>query len=114
MFITSGTQKISVQQLGLFSFPVYFNFITLREVDRLRALENRVLRRIFEFKRDEVAGDGEICIKMNSVLCTLHQLLLGSLGKIRSEYKKPLGRPRRRLEDNIKMDLREICFGGWI
>jgi hypothetical protein len=27
------------------------------------------------------------------------------------EGKRPLGRPRRRLEDNIKMDLQEV--GGW-
>jgi hypothetical protein len=26
----------------------------------------------------------------------------------KSESKRPLGRPRRRWEDNIKMDLREI------
>jgi hypothetical protein len=32
------------------------------------------------------------------------------------EGKRPLGRPRRRWEDNIKMDLREIEWGGmdWI
>jgi hypothetical protein len=32
------------------------------------------------------------------------------------EGKRPLGRPRRRWEDNIKMDLREIGWGGmdWI
>jgi len=32
------------------------------------------------------------------------------------ERKKPLGRPRRRLEDNIKMDLQEVGCGGldWI
>jgi hypothetical protein len=32
------------------------------------------------------------------------------------EGKRPLGRPRRRLEDGIKMDLREIGLGGvdWI
>jgi hypothetical protein len=32
------------------------------------------------------------------------------------EGRKPLGRPRRRWEDNIKMDLREIGCGGadWI
>jgi hypothetical protein len=32
------------------------------------------------------------------------------------EGKKPLGRPRRRGEDNSKMDLREIGWGGmdWI
>jgi hypothetical protein len=30
--------------------------------------------------------------------------------------KRPLGRPRRMWEDNIKMDLREIVWGGmdWI
>jgi hypothetical protein len=32
------------------------------------------------------------------------------------EGKKPLGRPRRRWKDGIRMDLREIGFGGvdWI
>jgi hypothetical protein len=32
------------------------------------------------------------------------------------EGKRPLGRPRRRWEDNIKMDLKEIGWGGidWI
>jgi hypothetical protein len=30
--------------------------LTLREEDRLRVFENRVLRRIFEPKRDEVTG----------------------------------------------------------
>jgi hypothetical protein len=34
----------------------------------------------------------------------------------RSEGRRPLGRPRCRWEDNIKMDLREIGFGDvdWI
>jgi hypothetical protein len=34
----------------------------------------------------------------------------------RPEGKRPLGRPRRRWEDNIKMDLREIVIDGanWI
>jgi len=32
------------------------------------------------------------------------------------EGKRPLGRPRRRWEDNIKVDLQEVGFGGmdWI
>jgi hypothetical protein len=43
------------------------------------------------------------------------------MGKERSVYrllvrkregKRPLGRPRRRWEDNIKMDLREIGIDG--
>jgi hypothetical protein len=30
----------------------------------------------------------------------------------KQEGEKPLGRPRRRLVDNIKLDLREIRWGG--
>jgi hypothetical protein len=32
------------------------------------------------------------------------------------EGKRPLGRPRRKWEDNIKMDLQEVGYGGmdWI
>jgi hypothetical protein len=34
----------------------------------------------------------------------------------RPEWRRPLGRPRHRWEDNIKIDLREIGFGDvdWI
>jgi hypothetical protein len=41
----------------------------------------------------------------------IYRVLVG-----RSEGKRPLGRPRRRWEDNIKMDLREIGIDGanWI
>jgi hypothetical protein len=37
-----------------------------------------------------------------------YKLLVG-----RSEGKRPLGRPRRRWLDNIKMDLIEIGWAGW-
>ena len=36
-----------------------------------------------------------------------HRVLVG-----KPEGKKPLGRPRRRWEDNIKMDLQEVGGGG--
>jgi hypothetical protein len=36
-----------------------------------------------------------------------YRVLVGML-----EVKRPLGRPRRRWEDNIKMDLREIGIDG--
>jgi hypothetical protein len=41
----------------------------------------------------------------------VHRVLVSS-----PESKRPLGRPRRRWEDNIKMDLREIGIDGtnWI
>jgi hypothetical protein len=43
---------------------------------------------------------------------------VGRIGRsgLKSEGKRPLGRSRRRWEDNIKMDRREIRWGGmdWI
>jgi hypothetical protein len=37
----------------------------------------------------------------------VHRVLVG-----KSEGKEPLERPRRRWQDGIKMDLREIGYGG--
>jgi hypothetical protein len=37
----------------------------------------------------------------------VHRVLVG-----KPEGRRPLGRPRRRLEDNIKMDLQEVGGGG--
>jgi hypothetical protein len=41
----------------------------------------------------------------------VHMVLVG-----KPEGKRPLGRPRRRWEDNIKMDLQEVggCRGDWM
>jgi hypothetical protein len=41
----------------------------------------------------------------------VYRILVG-----KAEGKRPLGRPRRRWVENIKMDLREIAWGGidWI
>jgi hypothetical protein len=41
----------------------------------------------------------------------MYKVLVG-----KPEGKRPLGRPRRRLEDGIRMDVREIGLGGvdWI
>jgi hypothetical protein len=101
--------------------------------------ESRVLRRIFGPKRDEVIGgwrklhNEELhnlygspsiirIIKSRRMRWARHVALVGDkrnayrilVGK--PEGKRPLGRPRRRWEDNIKMDLREIGWGGmeWI
>jgi hypothetical protein len=32
---------------------------------------------------------------------------------VRPEGRRPLGRPRHRWEDNIKMDLEEVGWGAW-
>ena len=38
----------------------------------------------------------------------MYRVLVG-----KPEGKRPLGRPRRRWEDNIKMDLKEVGCGGY-
>jgi len=38
----------------------------------------------------------------------VHRVLVGN-----PEGKRPLGKPRRRWEDNIKMDLQEVGGGRW-
>jgi hypothetical protein len=48
--------------------------MTLREEHRLRVFENRVLRRIFGLKRDEVTGGGENCITRSFVIYTLRRV----------------------------------------
>ena len=107
--------------------------LTLREEHRLGVFENRVLRRIFGPKRDGVKEwrklhNGEL----NDLYCSpnilrviksrrmrwaghvarmeegrgVHKVLVG-----KPEGNRPLGRPRRRWEDNIKMDLEEVGRG---
>jgi hypothetical protein len=113
--------------------------LTLREEHRLRVFENRVLRRIFGPKRDEVTRgwrklhNEELrglysspsivrVIKARKMRWAGHVLRMGEVRGAynilvgRPEWRRPLGRPRRTWEDNIKMDLREIGFGDvdWI
>jgi hypothetical protein len=51
--------------------------LTLREEHGLRVLENRVLRRIFGPKRDEVTGEWRKLHSEELQICTHHQILLG-------------------------------------
>jgi hypothetical protein len=113
--------------------------LTLTEELRLRVFENRVLRRIFGPKRDEVTGgwrklhNEELhglysspsivsVIKARRMRWAGH---VARMGEVRSAYnilvgrpegRRPLRRPKRRWEDNIELDLREIGFGDvdWI
>jgi hypothetical protein len=48
----------------------------LREEWRLRAIENKVLRRIFGAKRDEVTGEWKRLYNEEFMLCT-HQISFG-------------------------------------
>jgi len=100
--------------------------------------ENRVLRGIFGPNRDEVAGEWRelyneelddlycspnigLVIKSRRIRWVGHVARMGERSVYRvlvgkPEGQRPLGRPRHRREDNIKMDLQEVeCEGmDWI
>ena len=109
------------------------------EERRLKVSESRVLRRVFGPKRDEVTGEGRKLhneelndlyslpnivrvVKSRRIRWAGHVARMGEdrgvhrvlVGK--PEGKRPLGRPRRRWEDNIKMDLQVVGGGrgGWM
>jgi len=110
--------------------------LTLREECRLKVSENRVLRRIFGPRRDEVTGEwrklhneelNDLYSSPNifrviksrrmrwrgHVVCMadrrgIYRILVG-----KPEGKRPLGIPSRRWEDNIKMDLQESGMWGY-
>jgi hypothetical protein len=104
--------------------------VDIEEERRLRVFVNRMLRRVFGPKRDEVTGE---CRKLhNEELSDLYSLPniarvvksrrmrwaghVARMGEGRDVHRvlvgKPEGRgPRRRWEDNIKMDLQEVGGG---
>ena len=113
--------------------------LTLREERKLRAFENMVLRRIFGPTRDEVTGEWRRLhneelsdlysspnivrvIKLRRMRWAGHVARMENgrgayrvlVGK--PEVKRPLGRPRSRRVDNIRMDLQEVGYGSvdWI
>jgi len=108
--------------------------LTLREESRPRVFENRVLRRAFVSKTDVVTGEWRKLhneelsdlyslpnivrvVKSRGMRWAGHVARMGegiSVHRIvvgKTEGKRPLGRPRRRWEDNIKMDLQGVGGG---
>ena len=110
--------------------------LPLREECRPREVENRVLRRIFGPKRYENwdwSHNEELHSSYRSpnIFRVIKSIRLRWAGHVarteegRSAFKmltgkptgkRPLGRPRRRCEDNIRMDLQEIGInaGNWV
>jgi hypothetical protein len=108
----------------------------LRQEHRLSVFENRVLRRIFGPKSDEVTGEWRKLhneelpglyssptivqvIKLRRMRWAGHVARMGEgKGMYRvlvggPEGKRPLGRPRYRWEDNIQMMFRKWYMGVW-
>jgi hypothetical protein len=108
--------------------------LTLKDERRLGVFENRVLRRVFGPKRDEVTGEwrkvhneelSDLYFLPNIVRVVKSRRMrwAGHVARIgegrgvcrvlvgKHEGRRPLGRPRHRWEDNIKMDLREVGGG---
>jgi len=105
----------------------------------LKVLENRVLRRIFGARRNEVTGEWRKLhneelndlyssptivrvIKSRRMRWAGYVERMGDRRGVfrvlvrKPEGKRPLGRPRRRWEDTNKMNLQEVGRGGmdWI
>ena len=97
--------------------------------------EKRVLRRVFGSKRDEVTGEWRKLHKEErrdlyslpnivQVVKSRRMRWAGHVARVgegrgvhrflvgKPEGKRPLGRSRRRWDDNIKMDLREVVGDG--
>ena len=113
--------------------------LKLREESKLRVFENMVLRRIFGPRRDEVTGEwrrlhneelSDLYCSPNIVRVINSRRMrwaghVARTGEERGVYRvlvgkpdgrRPLGRPRRRWVDNIRMDLQEVGCGymDWI
>jgi hypothetical protein len=131
------TYKIIILPVVLYGCEILS--LTLREEHRLRVFENRVLRRIFGPKRDEVAGlwrklhneelhglySSPSIIKVIKARRMRWAGNVALMGEVRGAYnilvgrpegRRPLRRHRRKWEDSIKLDLMEVGFGNvdWI
>jgi hypothetical protein len=94
--------------------------LTLREEDRLRVFENRVLRRIFGPKRDKVTWEWRRLHNEELMMCSSANIRrmrwarhVACMGDRRGAYSVMVGRPQgnrslersgHRWEDNIKKD----------
>ena len=99
--------------------------LTLREERKLRVFENMVLRRIFGPRRDEVRGEwrrlhNEELIDLYcspNIVRVIKSRRMRWAGQVACMGEErgcigscwgPLGRPRHRWVDNIRMDLQEV------
>jgi hypothetical protein len=108
--------------------------LTLRKKRRLKVFENRMLRRVFGTKRDEVTGEwrklhneelNDLYFLPSIVRVVKSRRMrwgghVERMGEDRGVYrvlvgkpegKRPLGRPRHRWEGNITMELQEVGGG---
>ena len=127
--------KITILPVVLYGCEILS--LTVKKGRRLKVFENRVLRRIFAPKRDEVTKEWRKLhneelndlytspkivrvIKLRRMKWPGHVTCMGKRRGVcrilvgKPEGKGPLERLRCRLEDNNKTDLQEMGFGVWI
>jgi len=78
--LLSKNLKIKIHRIIILRVVLYgcgIWSLTLREERRMRVFENRVSRRIFGPRRDEVRGEGKNCILRSLMICIPHQILFG-------------------------------------
>ena len=115
--LLSENIKVKIQRTIILPVVLYgceTRSLRLREERRLRVFENRVLRKIYGTKKDEVIGEWRslhniIRVMKSRMRWTGHVARVGRgayrvlVGKL--EGKRPLATSRSRWEDNIKMHL---------
>jgi len=138
------SENLKIKIYRIIILPVFLcgcetSSLTLREERSLKVFENRVLRREFGLKRDEITGEWRKLhneefsdlyslpnfvrvVKSRRMRWAGHVARMGE-GRVvqrvlvgNPKGKRPLGRPRRRWDDNIKTDLQEmegVC-GDWL
>ena len=104
--------------------------VRFSEERTIRVFENRVLRKILGFKRDEAKRSGENYITSSLMICTPHPIFFdwkiekyemggtcSTYGERRGKYSilvrkpdrnKSFGRTRCRWKGNVKMDLKDL------
>jgi len=135
--LVSKNLKIKIYRTIILTAVLYGSetwSLTLREDRRLRVFENRMLWRLFGPKCDEVTGEWRKLHneELNDLYCSPNVVgvikskmrwveHVARIGERRGVYrvlvgkpegKRPLVRPRRRWEDNIKMDLQKWDVGA--
>jgi hypothetical protein len=126
------SKNLKIKVYRTVTLPVVINVfetwsLTFREKNNLKLFKNWVLRSIFGPERDEVTREWRKLRneELNNLYSLLNIIWAGHIvfgGERRGVYrvlveksveKRPVGRPRRRWDDDIKVDLQRVGWRTW-